>query len=104
MGTRAWLNWRAFDPDVEAIEDADEESHSDRQLSGGPKTFGPYRLDTVIRGGRSWQAQSGETRRVRNEIRRVSAAPSPGSAFDFVEARAHTNPSALCIDQGFVRA
>jgi hypothetical protein len=49
VGTNAWINWRAFEPDVEAIEDSDDELHSDRQFTGNPAPFGPYTLATVIR-------------------------------------------------------
>lgn len=49
MGTQAWTNWRAFEPDVEAIEDCDDELHSDRQFVGGPVSHGPYTITPVMR-------------------------------------------------------
>lgn len=49
MGTHAWTNWREFDPGAEAVEDADDELHSDRQFTGLPAPFGPYSLTPVMR-------------------------------------------------------
>jgi hypothetical protein len=49
MGTDAWINWRSFGPGSRAIEDAEDELHSDREFVGGPAAFGPYTLTPVMR-------------------------------------------------------
>jgi hypothetical protein len=51
MGTDLWMNWLAFEPEREAIQDSDIELHSDRQVSGGQAEFGPYSLTPVMRAG-----------------------------------------------------
>ena len=53
MGTDAWRNWNAHDEGSAEIENVDDELHSDRRFSGGPTTFGPYTLSTIIRPDRS---------------------------------------------------
>ncbi|MFB9235042.1 hypothetical protein ACFFWC_05755 [Plantactinospora siamensis] len=49
MGTDAWRNWRAFQAGQAELENFDDELQSDVPFVGGPASFGPYTLSTVIR-------------------------------------------------------
>lgn len=51
MGTDAWRNWRSFSAGELEIENLDDELHSDRHFTGGPVSFGPFTLSTIIQGG-----------------------------------------------------
>ena len=53
MGTDAWRNWNAFNAGEPEIENVDDELHSDRHFAGGPASFGPFTLSTIIQGARS---------------------------------------------------
>jgi hypothetical protein len=53
MGTDAWRNWNAFDAGNLEVENVDDELHSDRHFTGGPASFGPFILSTIIQGASS---------------------------------------------------
>ncbi|MFV9452759.1 hypothetical protein ACNJ7E_04715 [Rhodococcus sp. NM-2] len=57
MGTVAWKNWVAFNDGNPLIETYEDELHSDVSFFGGPISFGPHRLSTVLR--RNTQAHVG---------------------------------------------
>ena len=59
VGTDAWRNWKALEAGEPETENADDELHSDRRVTGGPVSVGPFTLSTIIQGAQPAVPQVG---------------------------------------------